>query len=302
MDLKELFKSNHFSKEEYRSAFIKKLINQELNIRESTIFNQTDKTADIVLPTEFNDRVIKSVSNYNKVLSNLKNLFNIENHNIDFELPIASVVDDENEIGYIKVGQSLIKNIVSIPELVSLNEAESSYKFIFDLLTDKTSKDIEDLVFNADGTNPVLKGLPVAGSGENGAYVADVDLISTAALTETNLISLIKMINGNPRAKFYMNESTFLDNVFPLMSTSELISQNAEGTYLIGTREVIFSDKVVDDVVYLADLSFLVGNIKYRFAKKTEFREAMQSFGLFALLGLNPVTSKKGFAKLVITA
>lgn len=303
MEIKELLQSNILSKEEFRSAFVKMISDQEMNIREATIFSQVKGTTDeLMLPTEFNDKVIKSVANYSEVIADLRNLFNIENGTTIFELPIANIVDDENVIGSIKLGQKTIINTVSIPEMTSLSEAETTYKFIFDLLTDKASKDLENQVFNADGTVAALNGLAVAGSGEAGAYVVGTDLVSTAAVTEANLISLTKMVDGNKNAHYYMNEDTFLDHVFPLMSTSKLISQDAEGRYLIGGRKIVLSDKVADDVIYLADLGYLVGNVKYRFGKKREFREGMLTFGLFVQVGLSPVISHKGFAKLEVTA
>jgi HK97 family phage major capsid protein len=296
-------KKSIYGSDEYRSAFSKFMAGEPLNIVETKAFGALDITKrndGFTLPAEVEGKLVEYVSSYNKFYPLLKNVWSVDIGG-EFGYPVATIDTGANVLKTIPLQVNSQPVYVELSEFLVKNHSERFEKIVMNLLHSRAAQKLEEYIVTADGTLDYIHGLPVAGSGEAGAYVENTDLVITASLTEDNLISLIKMVEGHPEAKFVMNEAMFLDNVLPLMATSKLISQGTDGTYRIGTYDVIISAQAADDAIYFADFGFFAGNITYKFGRHQVFDKGLINFHLWVEACLSPVSGLGAFAKLEIS-
>ena len=123
----------------------------------------------------------------------------------------------------------------------------------------------------------------ISWSGDDGVYQSGVDLVGTISLSETDLINLIGMTDEHQNAEFYMNEKTFLAEVYPLSKTGTLVSKE-NGKWFISDKEVNFSSKVQDGIIYLANMDYMGINV-FRPSKTSLLElEAWESLGSSIML------------------
>ncbi len=300
--IQQFLKENNLTENEYRQIFKKIVHNEPLNVPETkSMINFIDnKNNPVMLPNEQSDELIDSSNNSSELIRNLDHLFNINSKDTRFSFPVAVIEESENTLKQLEASYKTSGLFIKISESYALTPNIDDIIFIG--LKNQFVSFIDSKVITADGSDLSHYGLPVAGSGTDGAYVLDTDLVQTTSITEANLISLSKMVKGHPKSKYIMNETTFLDNVLPLMATSNFITQNSDGKYLIGQKEIILNENVPSDVIYASDLSYLVGDYSLEFAARNLIKEFMNEYRLLVKSVLLPAAGYGAFAKLEIVA
>lgn len=302
MELKDALKKNHFNKDEYRSAYYKLFSDEPTNILETRAVMEVvnNNPQAMIFPTDIEGKFVQIVNDSNTLVSNLKNIYNVFVQNHLFSFPVSSIVDASSvklETYNIQLKQVIVTS--EIPDVLTLNNADKLEPLVINQLANRFSDKLEDMIINSDGSNQSFYGLKVAGSGDAGVYVDGVDQVSTAILTEANLITALGYVSKYRNAKILMNQTTFMTHVFPLMSSSKIVFQIGD-KFLIGGHEVILSGKVAGGEIYLADLTYIVGNMNFQLGADKELRTGMTVFGLFTRLGFLPVGGIGAFAKIII--
>lgn len=221
-----------------------------------------------------------------------------------YTLRFGKVISGSAEASGITIQSSYYHDFIELSPEAWMLKDDDFLKLTTRLLGKSLGRKLEDTLINGDGgiNGENHKGLVVAGSGDDGVYGSGVDLVETVSLSETDLINLIGMTDEHQNAEFYMNEKTFLAEVYPLSKTGTLVSKE-NGKWFISDKEVNFSSKVQDGIIYLANMDYMGINVfRPSSVKQGEnFAVGTRGLGITWFINHAPITGEKAFAKLVIT-
>lgn len=259
----ELTKENVLSSKEYRSAFLKNLQGKELNAEERGAIALAGATA--VVPEQMQQTIINKVKEYAPILNDIT-LLNV-NGAVKFAIEgnvNSATVHTENAT-ITPDGDTLVEVVLSTFEIVKLIQISDSVKsmsvasfesWLTDMLVEKISMKIENLVFNGTGTNEAKGVNTIPWDTKNSITVA-----KAASLTSANVYKLFALMKEK-QVKIYMNRKTLFGDFLPLMDNSKNnLVQVINGEYYILGTKVELTDSVADDEAILGNFKKYVGNL-----------------------------------------
>lgn len=293
---------------EYRSAYLKNLMNQPLNEIEKRAYNTT--TAAGVIPTQTANVIISAMAKISPMLKEIT-LFNVAGNlkigtqgtrnaairhtENNLETPAADTLVTV-ELG----GYEYIK-IVSISESVSTMSIDAFENFLATMLAEDLAVVIEDDIINGNGSGQP-KGVEYAKTWTSGNAVD-----YGSGLIYTNLTSAIGLLPAkyDANAKFLMNKATFWNQVANIQDSEGLPIAVKDFVSGVGTRilgyPLLISDKVAANTIYLGDYKKIVGNlskdITVESSRESGFRSASIDFRGLGIFDCD-IASDDAFIKL----
>lgn len=262
------------TEKEYRNAWLKTLMGKELTETEQRAYSTAANSALPAVPETTAGEIIKKMYEVAPILEKCK-IFRVPGN---FKIAVEGTNDEaalHKENNAITVSADNLGSVsltgYEIVKLVKASRATAQMtinafeSYIVEIIAEALARKIENYIFVGTGTNQP-GGVAQGGKGANGAYTANVDLVSVAAATavsENDVISLYGMLgNGYERnAVWAMSKNTFFAYFFALMNKSKNnVVEFANGKYYIMGAEVYFTGSLNKGIAYLGDFSYIIGN------------------------------------------
>ncbi|MDK9854345.1 phage major capsid protein [Staphylococcus equorum] len=316
----EINKDNVFESNEYRSAFFKTMLGQDLSNLEQRAFNTAQEVeqraegfasssnSSAVLPESTLDEVISKARKQGGLISHVRN-FNIptkvripigtptakgqwhqEGQEVQAEHPdTVSIQFEGNEI--IKVFSISVK-----AQTMSISAFE---QYLVQELTQAVVETIDYALVNGTGTDQgqgILTGITWDTSNT-------VEL--TGAYTDFTKALALMQRGYNAGAKFAMSNATLYNTVYGVMDANQRPifiqdAQNESVGYIFG-KEVILDDHIEDGTILLGNFQYAGFNLPQGIAleKSTEssFRSGLIDFRAMAIADCKPLVDE-AFVKL----
>ena len=247
---------------EYRMAWIKNLQGKELSADEMVAMDSGSSSAGAAIPTVTQNKIIEKMIKLAPMIGEV-DLMQIPGY---VRIPIESTVNDaalhvENAV-ITAAGDTLTSISLAGFEIcktlqISATVQTMSIDVFEDWITSNIARSmanpIENYIINGTGTSQP-KGADAAEIWTDGANA--VQWASSSKLADADITELISLLPAryDANAKFLINKKTFWQQVMPIRDDSKfkIVTETANG-YLIHGYPVLFSDKIADNVFFLAD-------------------------------------------------
>ena len=323
---------------EYRSAFLKTLMGQQLNDVEKDAFNvgmkeaekrnddfNTSTNAAAVLPTTMLNEVVKKARTIGGLMAECrafavptkiaipvgtpgsKASWHTEGAAVDTEKAVTTNVTFD--------GYEIIK-IFSISAKVRKMSIAAFESYLVDELTACVMECIADALVNGTGSGQgsgleTITWVKTAGATQNAIEVAAGgtidydDVVDTAALLKRGYAQGAKWAMNNKTLYsvfFKMTDS----NKHPIFIAEQLASQVAGAVGRILGFDVVIDDNIADNVIYLGNYKKYLGynmpeGIVIEMSKDSGFRKGLIDYRAMAIADCKPIVAE-AFVKLYVAA
>ena len=258
--------------EEYRHAFLKRLMGQPLTEMEQRAYITSDAgVAGAAIPTAtsnmFFDKMIKIAPmlgeiSLMRVAGNIR--FMTENVRADAaqHTENAAATPASDTFAYIDLaGYEYIK-VQRVSATVSTMSVQGFEGWLVNLLAEDIAEQIENAIINGNGST-APKGVEYANTWADGSNGIDFD----TAVTYDDLVNLIALLPAryDRNAKFLMGKAFFYQKIMTIKDANgnPIVAKdvtNAAAMRILG-YPVLISDKVAANTAYLGDYTKVVGNL-----------------------------------------
>lgn len=293
-----------FSRPEYRTAFLHSLMGHTLTDAETRAMNEANAiletrlttgsgSAAAAVPTSTANEIVRQLAQTAPIIDDIT-LFNIPGNMtiavesattttgaLHTEASSTAISDASDVLTAVSLGGYEIVKILSISAAVRAMSIDAFESWLVDNLTDGVAYQVENLIFNGTGSSQP-QGFEYAAT-----WTANTNGVQWAATTPTyaEICKLVSLLPGvyDRRAKFYMNKKTLWAKIMPIRDDSKApIVKSDGGQYYIMGYPVALSDKVSDNVMYLADAKMYYANfsapITVESSKDSNFRKNMVDY------------------------
>lgn len=247
---------------EYRMAWIKNLQGKELSTDEMVAMDSGSSSAGAVIPTVTQNKIIEKMIKLAPMIGEV-DLMQIPGY---VKIPVESTVNDaalhtENAaitasgdtLTYISLAGFEICKTLQISATVQTMSIDAFEDWITSNIARSMANPIENYIINGTGSSQP-KGADAAETWTDGTNA--VQWASSSKLADADITELISLLPAryDANAKFLINKKTFWQQVMPIRDDSKykIVTETADG-YLIHGYPVLHSDKVADNVFFLAD-------------------------------------------------
>lgn len=314
---------NIFESAEYRSAFYKTMLGQNLNDVEvrtfdaameqqnaehrADAFNTTTNSA-AVLPTQTLNEVIKKARTMGGLIGHVRN-FNIPTN---ISVPIGTPTTkaewhtegakvDSEKVATASVefnGYEIIK-VFSISAAAKKMTVQAFESYMIDELTNSVMETVADSLINGTGAKQ--------GTGIDSGITWDTSnsLDLTGDYTDfTQALALLKRGYG-ASAKFAMNNATLYNKVYGLVDGNKrpifITDPKNESIGRILGKEVIIDDNLEDDMIILGDFNYMGYNmpegLMLEVSRESSFKSGLVDYRALAIADTKPLV-KEAFVKI----
>lgn len=258
---------NNPETQEYRDIWLKRMLDKPLSEVEQRSVAATNVSG--AIPTMTSERIFNKLREVAPMLNEITLLnvagnvnFAVEGTNNDAALHTenAELTAQADTLVTVSLAGYEIAKLVRISATVKTMTINSFEGWLSDLLAENIGTQIENFIINGTGSSQP-KGVEQAQvwSDTNNAVDWNAASPTYAELTET--MSYLK--GGYARkAKWLMNHKTFWLRVQAIRDDGKApIVKEMGGKYYVLGKEVLFSDYVTDNVIYLGDFKKVVGNL-----------------------------------------
>ena len=312
---------NVFESQEYRSAFYKTMLGQELSDVESRTFNQamietradgfnTTGNSAAVLPTQTLNEVISKARKKGGLLSVVRNFNLPTNISVPIGTPATkaewhtegSQVDAEQvETARIKFGSYEVMKVFSMSISTKKMSIQAFESYLIDELVSTVLEAIEDAIANGDGIDKGEGILSIDFTEENTVNAEGKYSDFTQALAK-----LKRGYAGN--AKFVMNNSTLYGEVYGMVDSSDrpifIDDPKNESIGRILGKEVVIDDHLPDGTIILGDFKYYGVNIPdgimVETSRESSFRSGLIDYRAVAVADCKPLV-EEAFVKIEAT-
>lgn len=314
---------NVFESAEYRSAFYKTMLGQNLNDVEERTFNiameqqnaehradafNTTTNSAAVLPTQTLNEVIKKARTVGGLIGHVRN-FNIPTN---ISVPIGTPTTkaewhtegtkvDSEKVTTASVefsGYEIIK-VFSISAAAKKMTVQAFESYMIDELTNSVMETVADSLINGTGVKQ--------GTGIDAAITWDVSnsLDLTGEYTDfTQALGLLKRGYG-AGAKFAMNNTTLYNKVYGLVDGNKrpifITDPKNESIGRILGKEVIIDDNLEDDNIILGDFNYMGYNmpegLMLEVSRESSFKSGLVDYRALAIADTKPLV-EEAFVKI----
>lgn len=322
---KSFSKENVFASTEYRDAFYKTMLGQDLNEVEQRAFNTamdkqaTERRADdfsttgnsaAILPTATLNEVIRKARTEGGLISHARNFNMPTNISVPIGTPSdkaqwhqegAAVESERAQTTHVKFAGYEIIKIFSMSVATKKMSISAFESYLTEELTNCVMETIADSLVNgtgdAQGTG-VLTGITWDDSNSlplNGEYTD-----FTAALA--------KLKRGYAaNAKFAMSNATLYNKVYALVDNNNRPlfvpdPRNEQVGHILG-KEVVIDDNIQDDVVILGNFQYMGYNLPQGLmlesSRESSFKSGLIDYRAMAIADTKPLV-EEAFIKLAV--
>nr|WP_277952422.1 phage major capsid protein [Staphylococcus hominis] len=323
----EVPKENIFGSNEYRSAFFKTMLGQELTNLEQRTFNSAMEQQSIehradsfsssgnssaVLPEQTLNEIVKRARTQGGLIAHVRN-FNIPTK---IRIPIGTPTDramwhtegeyveaEKPNTAYVQFeGYEIIK-VFSISVKAKTMSISAFESYLVEELTNSVVETIDYALINGTGVNQgegILTGITW-----NAANSFDM----TGAYTDfTKALALLKR-GYSAGAKFAMSNATLYNTVYSVMDNNNrpifiTDAQNETVGHILG-KEVIIDDNIEDGTIILGDFNYMGYNlpegVMLEQSRESSFRSGLVDYRAMAIADTR-VLVDEAFVKLSVPA
>lgn len=323
----EVSKENIFGSNEYRSAFFKTMLGQELSDVEQRTFNSAMEQQSIehradsfsssgnssaVLPEQTLNEIVKRARTQGGLIAHVRN-FNIPTK---IRIPIGTPTDramwhtegeyveaEKPNTAYVQFeGYEIIK-VFSISVKAKTMSISAFESYLVEELTNSVVETIDYALINGTGVNQgegILTGIEW-----NAANSFDM----TGAYTDfTKALALLKR-GYSAGAKFAMSNATLYNTVYSVMDNNNrpifiTDAQNETVGHILG-KEVIIDDNIEDGTIILGDFNYMGYNlpegVMLEQSRESSFRSGLVDYRAMAIADTR-VLVDEAFVKLSVPA
>lgn len=323
----EVPKENIFGSNEYRSAFFKTMLGQELTNLEQRTFNSAMEQQSIehradsfsssgnssaVLPEQTLNEIVKRARTQGGLIAHVRN-FNIPTK---IRIPIGTPTDramwhtegeyveaEKPNTAYVQFeGYEIIK-VFSISVKAKTMSISAFESYLVEELTNSVVETIDYALINGTGVNQgegILTGITW-----NAANSFDM----TGAYTDfTKALALLKR-GYSANSKFAMSNATLYNTVYSVMDNNNrpifiTDAQNETVGHILG-KEVIIDDNIEDGTIILGDFNYMGYNlpegVMLEQSRESSFRSGLVDYRAMAIADTR-VLVDDAFVKLSTTS
>lgn len=252
---------------EYRSAFLKNLMGQQLTEAEQRAFAASGVSG--AMPEETVNQIIAKLKQIVPMLGEI-NLFNFPGA-VKFAVEgtrnaaakhteNADIDDSADTLVTIELGAYEIVKILKVSETVKVMTVNGFENWLVENLTASIAEKIDNYIVNGSGSSEP-KGIAYAATWVDGTNAV---AWASTSLANVDIVEGISYLPGryDKGAKFYMSKKTFWNNVMPIRDDSKApIVRGENGRYFIHGYEVAMDDNYADGVIYFGNAKYIYGNL-----------------------------------------
>lgn len=270
---------NIYETKEYRFAWLKSLVGKEMDEAEKRAFTSAAGSAGHAIPTETQNEILKKVTTYAPLLSEIR-LLNVKG-NVKFAIEgtlAAAATHTENGtitaatdtlVSVALAGYEIVK-LVQVSDTVGTMSIPAFEAWLTDMLAESIANKISALIIDGAGTTEATGIETIVWDATNSVTVA---LASNT--TAANVQTLVGLLPGgyDAGAKFLMSKKTLFTQIMPLQDVSKnRIVVEANGKYYIYGYEVMIDDRITLGEAILGNFRRgYIGNLPESVDVKTQF-------------------------------
>ena len=321
---KKEFGADVFDTKEYRSAFFKSMLGQELTEVEKSAYDkgleESEKRADAfnnttsaaaVLPTATLNEVIKKARTMGGLIAEARN-FNVPtkvsipvgtpSSKANWHTEGANVESEKATVASVSFDGYEILKVFSISAKVRKMSIAAFEAYIVDELVNCTMETIEDALVNGTGENRGAGLETITWNGTNSVSYANGSVPTFANVTST--VALLKR-GYSKGAKWAMNNATLYNKFYNIVDGNKrpIFIADAQGDKigkLLGF-EVVIDDNIADGAAYFGNYQYLGYNIPEGIAveasRESSFKKGLIDYRALAIADTKPVVGE-AFVKL----
>jgi len=249
---------------EYRNAFLNKLRGIELNEAEKRAFTTAVGSAEAVIPTVTQNRIVEVIKQQAPLLAEI-NLLNVPD---GVRIPVedvvsAAIVHTENAtitasgdtLKYVDLFGYEITKLLQISKSVMKMSVEAFETWLANNLGKSLASKITSLIISGSGTGEAEGIDTITWDATNSVTVA-----LAGSLTNANVTTLIGLLSGgyDANGKFLMSKKTLFNDFMPLKDASKNDLVTREGSnYFIYGYPVMLDERITLHEAILGD--FMAG-------------------------------------------
>lgn len=322
-------KNDIFSSPEYRSAFYKTLLGQELVDGEKEVYARaldiakaerradafsTTTSAAAVLPTETLDQIIVKARQMGGLISVCRNFAIPTNLTVPIATPsgkaawhvegsLVTAEDAAANMGKVSFSGYEILKVFSLSAAAKQMSISAFESYIIDELNASTMQTIADSLVNGTGSDQgtgVLSGITWDATNSLTFPLAGLPSYDNF----TKMLSMLKR-GYNAGAAFAMNNATFYNNVYGIKdSMGRPIFMNdpqkGDGGYILG-KPCVIDDFFPDNVILLGNFNYMGFNIPQgimiEVSRESSFKSGLIDYRALAIADTKPLVNE-AFVKL----
>ena len=323
-----------FDSPEYRSAFLKSLLGQQLNTNERNAFNvgmqaaekrtdyyNTSGDSAAILPTSMLNEIVKKARTMGGLMAECRAFALPTKISIPVATPSSkaawhtegdAVATDKTSIAAVTFDGYEIIKIFSLSVKVRKMSIAAFESYLVDELTACVMDCIADALVNGSGSGEgsgleTITWVKTAGATQNAVEVAAnksiayADVIALAGLLKRGYAQNAKMAMNNKT--LYNTFFTMQDaNAHPIFVAKQLGEAKAGDVGRILGFDVVIDDNIADDVIYLGNFAKYLGynlpsGIAIEMSKDSGFRSGLIDYRAMAIADCKPIVSE-AFVKL----
>lgn len=322
---KEIPKENIFGTEEYRSAFFKTMLGQDLNNSEQRVFTRAQEIQNVehrsdnfsssgnssaVLPEQTLNEIVKRARTQGGLIAHVRN-FNMPTK---IRIPIGTPTDramwhtegeyveaDKPNTAYVQFeGYEIIK-VFSISVKAKTMTISAFESYLVEELTNSVVETIDYALINGTGVNQgqgILTGI---------TWDATNSFDMTGQYTDfAKALALLKR-GYSANSKFAMSNATLYNTVYSVMDNNNrpifiTDAQNETVGHILG-KEVIIDDNIEDGTIILGDFNYMGYNlpegVMLEQSRESSFRSGLVDYRAMAIADTR-VLVDEAFVKLSV--
>lgn len=266
MDHKPEQRGERNATQEYRTAFLKRLMGKPLTDAEARDMASTN----VVIPVQTQNEIITKIKEVCPLLDEVTLLnvagsvtFAVEGTVGDAALhtenaPITSASD--SLVSVTLAGYEIVK-LVRISATVKTMSLDAFEGWLSEMLARKVGEEIEEYIINGTGSSQP-KGIDSAATWTDETNAVAWAGTAPTAAEVMELISLLPSRHARS-AKFLMNRKTFWTYIMPLRDDKKIpiVADEGAGAYNIFGYPVLLSDFALDGDIFFGNMKMIVANL-----------------------------------------
>lgn len=315
-----------YASKEYRNAFYKNLLGQEMTTNERKAFNRameiearanaysTSTNTAVVLPTNTLNEVISKARTIGGLLAHVR-MFNMP---VKVSVPIATpsgnaiwntegaeVESEQPSIVEVAFDGYEIIKVFSISAKVKTMSIDAFESYLVEELTNCVLATLDDGIVNGTGSGQgtgILKGITWNTSGDN------INAIEyTTDITYKNIVSAMGMLKRGygANAKFSMNSATLYNQIYGLTDQNKrpIFIGDAQGDTIgrILSKDVVVDDNIEDGTIIYGNFAYygvnLPSGVAVESSNQSSFKSGRIDYRGMAIADCKPIV-KEAFIKI----
>ena len=283
----EFNKDNVLGSAEYRSGFLKRLQNVELNEVEQRALTTASNSVGAALPTQTQDDILTKIKQYAPLLNEITLLqvagnvkFTVEGTVNDAALHTegASITASADTLVTVSLAGYEITKLVTISKSVATMSINAFETWLVNMLAEAIANKISAFLISGTGSSQP-EGIEKA---QTWGATNSVSVALAGSLTTTNVQTLCGLLPGgyDNGAKFLMSKKTLFSDFMPLQDNAKHALVSKEGnTYYVYGYPVLFDERVTYHEAYLGNYKkAIVGNLAEDVSVNSGFDTKTNSF------------------------